>query len=166
MRLGNKNPIGILAISFFLLTRGQFSNAQGSSDPGPTHPSTATYLKLADEVEAVLRRDVLDVWFPRSIDNQNGGFNTGFDRKWQPTPSEGKFSVFQGRMTWISSQLVVQRPELRDKFLPIAHHGLDFLNDGLWDKQYGGFFWGVDDRGQISPYFGDRKELYGASFAM
>jgi cellobiose epimerase len=129
-------------------------------------PNKDTYLKLAAEVEATLHRDVLDVWFPRSVDSQNGGFYSGFDRKWRPTPSEGKFSVFQGRMTWISSQVAVQRPELKDKFLPFARHGLDFLNDVLWDKQYGGFHWGVDDRDQISPSFGDRKQLYGESFAL
>ncbi len=121
---------------------------------------------MAAEVDATLHRDVLDVWFPRTVDNQNGGFYSSFDRKWQPMPSEGKFSVFQGRMTWISSQIVLQRPDLKDKFLPIARHGLDFLNDVLWDKQYGGFFWGVDDRGQISPFYTDRKELYGESFAI
>src|SRR5262249_34695715 len=125
-----------------------------------------TYLKIADQAEGVLHRDVLDVWFPRNIDNQNGGFYSGFDRKWQSMPSEGKFSDFQGRMTWICSQIVLQRAELKAKFLPIARHGFDFLSDVLWDKQYGGFFWGVDDRGKISPYFGDRKELYGESFAM
>jgi mannobiose 2-epimerase len=132
----------------------------------PSQPSRDAYLKLGAEVETALNRDVLDVWFPRNIDKQNGGFYSGFDRTWQPTPSEGKFSVFQGRMTWISSQIVVQRPELKNKFLPIARHGLDFLNDVLWDKHYGGFFWGVGDQGQIVPFFGDRKELYGESFAM
>src|SRR5215470_13143209 len=165
MRVGNKSSTCIVTIILVLLNRSQLSSAQNSPTTDPS-PSRETYRKLGDEVEATLRRDVLDVWFPRSIDNQNGGFNSGFDRKWQPTPSEGKFSVFQGRMTWVSSQIVVQRPELRDKFLPIAHHGLNFLNDVLWDKQYGGFFWGLDDHGQISPYFGDRKELYGESFAM
>ena len=32
-----------------------------------------SYLKLAEQIELMLRKDVLDVWFPRSIDNQNGG---------------------------------------------------------------------------------------------
>ena len=148
---------------FFVLLPPSYGYGQGVPN---VEPSKETYLKLADQVEAVLHRDVLDVWFPRNIDNENGGFYSGFDRKWQLTPSEGKFSVFQGRMTWISSQAAIQRPELRDKFLPIARHGIDFLNDVLWDKQYGGFFWGVDDHGKISPAFGDRKELYGESFAM
>jgi len=102
--------------------------AQSSSGPNP-QPIKETYSKLAAEVEATLHRDVLDVWFPRTLDDKNGGFQSGFDREWRATPSEGKFAVFQGRMTWISSQVAMRRPELRDKFLPIARHGLDFLND-------------------------------------
>lgn len=35
-------------------------------------PSKATYLLLADETEAMLRRDVLGVWFPRTVDRQHG----------------------------------------------------------------------------------------------
>src|SRR5215510_3062187 len=155
----------LLAVFFFDLP--QIAHPQASARASAQlQPNRATYLKLAAEVEATLHSDVLDVWFPRNVDNQNGGFYSGFDRKWQSTPSEGKFSVFQGRMTWISSQVVLQRPELKSKFLPIARHGLDFLNDVLWDKQYGGFFWGVNDHGQISPMFGDRKHLYGESFAL
>jgi mannobiose 2-epimerase len=145
-----------------LLGNPHHASSQAASPP----PNKDTHLKLAAEVDAALHRDVLDVWFPRNVDNQNGGFYSGFDRKWQPTKSEGKFSVFQARMTWISSQIVRQHPELKDKFLPIAQHGLDFMNDVLWDKQYGGFFWGVDDHGQISSFYTDRKELYGESFAI
>ena len=39
-------------------------------------PGRATYLELADEVEAALRRDVLGVWFPRAVDADNGGFRS------------------------------------------------------------------------------------------
>src|ERR1051325_10672003 len=119
MRRGKKRSLCTLATILFLVIRG---NPQNSSSQAPVRPTKETYLKLADEAEATLHRDVLDVWFPRNVDNQNGGFYSGFDRKWQPTPSEGKFSVFQGRMTWISSQAAIQRPALRDKFLPIARH--------------------------------------------
>jgi hypothetical protein len=54
------------------------------------------YRKLADEVETALHRDVLDVWFPRTVDNVHGGFRSDFTRDWQPgAQSGGKFSVFQ-----------------------------------------------------------------------
>src|SRR5258705_3043591 len=130
-------------------------------------PTRSTYLKFADEVEGALRRDVLDVWFPRTVDNENGGFRSDFGRDWKPGPrSGGKFSVFQGRMTWIASQVVMRRPDMKDRFLPIAQHGMEYLNNTLWDKEYGGFYWGLDDKGQISPFYTDGKHLYGISFGI
>jgi mannobiose 2-epimerase len=112
----------------------------------------------------MLRRDVLDVWFPRTVDNKNGGFRSNFTRDWKPYGKESKFSVFQGRMTWISSQVVLRRPEMKDKFLPIAQHGVDYLTNVMWDKEKGGFYWGLDEKGQISPFYTDGKHLYGMGF--
>jgi mannobiose 2-epimerase len=65
------------------------------------------YQKLATEMEQTLRRDVLGVWFPRSIDKDAGGFYSNFTRDWQRATSEGKFSVFQGRMTWVAAQVSI-----------------------------------------------------------
>ena len=129
-------------------------------------PSEENYLKLAGEMETMLRRDVLDVWYPRTVDNVNGGFNSNFTRDWQPNGTQGKFSVFQGRQTWVSSQISMRRPELKEKFLPIARHGIEYLTNVLWDKQDGGFFWGLEDNGRISPVYTDGKHLYGMSFAI
>jgi mannose/cellobiose epimerase-like protein (N-acyl-D-glucosamine 2-epimerase family) len=121
---------------------------------------------LADEMEAVLRQDILGVWFPRSIDNVNGGFYSNFNRDWKPASSTGKFSVFQGRMVWVASQMVMKRPDLKMQFRPIIDHGIKYLSEVLWDKQYGGFFWGLDDQGHISPQYTAGKHLYGISFGL
>jgi mannose/cellobiose epimerase-like protein (N-acyl-D-glucosamine 2-epimerase family) len=129
-------------------------------------PTKDTYLKLADEMEMMLRKDVLGVWFPRTVDEKNGGFYSDFTREWQPSQSEGKFSVFQGRMTWIAAQIVMRRPDLKEKFLPIVRHGLRYLRDVMWDKEYGGFYWGLDDAGRVTPRFTDGKHLYGMSFCL
>ncbi len=129
-------------------------------------PTRDAYLKLADEVETMLRKEVLGVWFPRTVDEKNGGFHSDFTREWQPGESEGKFSVFQGRMTWIAAQVAMRRPELKEKFLPIVRHGLRFLSDVMWDKEYGGFYWGLDDVGHVTPRFTDGKHLYGMSFCL
>lgn len=147
----------------------QIALAAPQSGPRPftyLPPSKENYLKLADEVENTLHQDVLNVWFPRTVDNENGGFYSTFSRDWKPGPSLGKFSVFQGRMTWISSQVAIRRPELKGKFLPIAEHGLQFLSNVLWDKKCGGFFWGVGDKGEITDFYTDGKDLYGESFAI
>jgi mannobiose 2-epimerase len=129
-------------------------------------PTRENYLKLAKETEAALRRDVLDVWFPRCVDRENGGFYSDYTREWKTARSGGKFSVFQGRMTWVSAQVVMRLPDLRDRYLPLIQHGLSFLSSVMWDKEYGGFFWGLDDKGKITPDFGDHKQLYGMSFCL
>jgi cellobiose epimerase len=129
-------------------------------------PSKETYLKFAEEAELMLRRDVLGVWFPRTVDTTNGGFHSNFTRDWKPLPSDGKFSVFQGRMTWVAAQVALRRPDLKAQFLPYARHGLDYLLNVSWDRQGGGFFWGLDDRGAVTPAFTDGKHLYGMSFCL
>ena len=129
----------------------------------PTHD---TYLKLAAEVDDALHTDVLGVWFPRAVDNEHGGFHAHFARDWKKLPSDGKFSVFQGRMTWVAAQVVLREPQRKDEFAPIVRHGVEFLRDVMWDKQDGGFFWGLDGNGKITPQFGDHKELYGIGFCI
>ena len=143
--------------------------AQQSSTPSNSAavPSTRkVYLQLASEVDNALQNDVLKVWFPRTVDYEHGGFHSHFGRDWKTLPSDGKFSVFQGRMTWVAAQVVIRQPEMKDSFVPIVRHGVDFLANVMWDKQDGGFFWGLDDNGNITPAFGDEKELYGIGFCI
>jgi len=151
-----------LAFSVFLFSI--FCVAQ--QPPSAVQPNRDTYLRLAVEVETALHTDVLGAWFPRSVDQGKGGFHSHFTRDWQWAPSDGKFSVFQGRMTWVASQVVLREPAMKEQFLPIVRKGVDFLENVMWDKQDGGFFWGLDDEGQITPQFGDRKHLYGMGFCI
>lgn len=171
-RLLRRRTMGLLLLACGTAARswGQEPPSQPAAAPRSityVEPTRENYLNLADEVEATLRRDVLDVWFPRTVDNENGGFHPDFGRDWKPGErSGGKFSVFQGRMTWIAAEVAMRRPELKEKFLPITRHGVEYLSNTLWDKQYGGFYWGLDDKGQISPFYTDGKHLYGISFGL
>lgn len=157
----------LLHLSFFPGTTflfGVLCVAQQTSQI--TASDRETYRKLASEVESALETDVLGTWFPRTVDAEKGGFEAHFTRDWKSAPSQGKFSVFQGRMTWVASQVVLRQPTIKDQFAPIVRHGIDFLQNVMWDKQDGGFFWGLDDDGQISPEFTDQKHLYGISFCI
>jgi cellobiose epimerase len=129
-------------------------------------PDRDTYLQLAAQADSTLHSDILAVWFPRSVDKVHGGFHSHFGQDWRELPSDGKFSVFQGRMTWVAAQVVLREPAMKEQFIPIVHHGVEFLTNVMWDKQYGGFFWGLDDDGKIIPEFGDNKELYGIGFCI
>lgn len=157
----------VLAISGMCAPVGA-QEAQLAAKKTPTYvsPSKENYRKLADEMELTLRRDVFGVWFPAAIDWENGGFYSNFTRDWRRTRSDGKFSVFQGRMVWVASQIVMRRPDLKVRFLPIIAHGMKYLEGVLWDKEYGGFFWGLNDQGQIDPRYTDGKHLYGMSFGL
>ena len=148
-----------------LLMFGTILSAQQTAAPDAA-PDRATYLRLAGEIDSALHNDVLNLWFPRSIDKEHGGFHSHFTRDWQWAPSDGKFSVFQGRMTWVASQVVLREPDKKAEFLPVVKQGLDFLENVMWDKQNGGFFWGLDDDGHITPAFGDGKQLYGIDFCI
>jgi mannobiose 2-epimerase len=151
----------------FLLVAALFSATRAKpADFDYRPPTRETYLAIAGETDAMLRRDVLDVWFPRTVDEAHGGFRSDFTREWAPAPSAGKFSVFQGRMTWVAARVATRRPELRDRFLPAARHGLDYLDRVMWDKEQGGFFWGLDDEGRVTDRYGDGKYLYGMSFCL
>ncbi len=148
-------------------------HAQAPHPPSPTPdpitylaPDKAAYEHFAGESETMLHQDVLDVWYPRAIDTVHGGFNADFARDWSALPSKGKFSVFQGRMTWVAAQVVLHRPQLSAQYLPYVRQGASYLADVLWDKQYGGFYWGLNDDGTISPTFSDHKHLYGISFCI
>jgi len=129
-------------------------------------PTREDYLKLAAEMESVLRRDLLDVFFPRAVDTEHGGFHSNFTRDWKRAPSEGKFSVFQARLVWVAAQVSLRRPELKERFAPAIAHGLTYLRDVLWDQQHGGFYWGLNDQGQIDSRYTDGKHLYGNSFCI
>jgi cellobiose epimerase len=136
----------------------------GLAAPAPT---AAGYRALAEETEAALRRDVLGVWFPRAVDKEHGGFRSDFARDWTPGREEqGKFSVFQARMTWISGQVAARRPDLREQFLPYVRHGERYLSGVLWDKEQGGFYWGLGNDGKTMPLYTDGKHAYGLAFAI
>ena len=175
-----------LASSVAAATAGNFALAQSASTnrPSPNEghdqesaapkpdmidylpANKSAYQHFATETETMLHKDVLNLWYPRSIDSVHGGFNADFARDWSPLPSQGKFSVFQGRMTWVAAQVTLRRPALREQYLPYVRHGADYLADVMWDKKDGGFYWGLADDGSISPVFTDHKHLYGISFCI
>ncbi|MGI4828227.1 MAG: AGE family epimerase/isomerase [Janthinobacterium lividum] len=164
-----KTPSAALLLLLFAapFAAGQTPVPAQTSAAGPELPATAaSYRHYAAETEAMLHHDVLDVWYPRTVDTENGGFYADFDRQWHRLPSHGKFSVFEGRMTWTAANAITRRPALRAQYLPFVDHGVKYLENTMWDKQYGGFYWGLADDGTVSPQFGDGKHMYGISFCI
>jgi mannobiose 2-epimerase len=116
-------------------------------------PGKEAYRRLAEEMSAHFDKHILAAWYPRCIDNENGGFIASFDREWKMGPQRDKFLVFQSRLTWLASQVAMQRPALRDTYRQYALRGLDQL-EKMWDKE------------QVTPMHGEKKHLYAISFGI
>jgi mannobiose 2-epimerase len=119
---------------------------------------------LRDEIEQSLRTGILEVWFPRALDREHGGFLCDFDYQWKPSGSQPKTIVFQSRLTWLASQAVT-RYSKDPRYRQAADHGFAFLRDKLWDKREGGWYWRLDRAGAIDDWKGV-KHAYGAGFGI
>ncbi|WP_436348618.1 AGE family epimerase/isomerase [Natronorubrum sp. FCH18a] len=112
-------------------------------------------------LEETLTDNVLDFWFPRSIDDEHGGFLTSYDERGEFAGNGNKQVVTQARMVWLTSRLA--REGYGDEYLEIADHGIAFLLEELWDEANGGFAWEVERDGTTSK---PNKHLYGQSFGL
>ena len=121
---------------------------------------------LIKSVEDNLDNQILKMWYPRTVDNEYGGFLTNFSYDWQQAEEQPKFIVTQARHVWTTSAVYEFYPE-RKQYLGLADHGYKFLRDYMWDKQYGGFYQLVDRDGTVLEKFeGQQKRAYGNSFAI
>jgi mannobiose 2-epimerase len=130
--------------------------------PEPAH-DVNPYLQLAKQLEKQLFEGVLAPWFPKLVDRRHGGFGPHVGYDFSPQSDNGKFLVFQSRMTWVAAQVAMRFPERRAEYLSYLEHGIGELGDKLWDRKEGGFFWETDENGR--PLIAE-KHVYGMSFAM
>ena len=119
---------------------------------------------LRDEIEQALRKGILEVWFPRALDREHGGFLCDFDYRWEPAGKQPKTVVFQSRLTWLASQAAMRYSD-DPRYREAASHGFAYLRDKLWDKRRGAWYWRLDRAGS-----GDEskhvKHAYGIAFGI
>lgn len=123
---------------------------------------------LTAELEKTLRGNILDFWYPRSIDKTNGGYTIAFGPKGEARSGASKGIVTQARNVWFFARLARSgefgSKVTKQQLLDAADHGYRFLREKMWDRANGGFYWEVDAAGekQIRP----KKHLYGQSFGL
>ena len=120
-------------------------------------------MPLALEFETALKRHVIDVWFPRSIDREYGGFLCDFDYRWSPGNPNDKILEFQARHTWFAaeaSQIYPKDERLREA----VSHGFSYLRGPLWDEVAGGWFRRLDRTGK--PLEAHAKHTHGFAYAI
>ncbi len=127
---------------------------------------TAPSISMADEIESVLRKDVTELWYPRTIDSVYGGFLSDFDFQWRLEGTQNKMIVSQARHVWTCSKLAELDPN--GPYAGYAAHGFQFLSQYMWDQEHGGFHSLVTREGELisDAQWAGYKTAYGNTFGI
>jgi mannobiose 2-epimerase len=139
-------------------------NSPQKENPGT--PEKTDPLALADSLELSLFEYILDPWYPLVIDNVNGGFYSNFTRNWLREEDSGNRAVVQqARHLWATS-LIYERYPRKKEYLEYAANGFRFLDESMWDKDFGGFYAFTKQEGSPLESGTDEKKIYGQAFAV
>lgn len=119
-------------------------------------------LACKKECEDHLSNELLPFWFNRSLDKENGGFITHFDKDGNDAGDDEKSMLGQARCIYVYSS-AYRNGHGGEQSADFAREGVDFLIDKMWDTVHGGFYWLTDRKGNVKI---DEKILYGQSFAI
>ncbi|MGV8880419.1 MAG: AGE family epimerase/isomerase [Sphingobacteriaceae bacterium] len=128
--------------------------------------SQSDQLKIAAQMKKSVEKELLNVWYPRSVDTTNGGFISAFTYDFHLAENQEKMIVTQARHTWSNARASQVFPEIAH-YKTAAKHGFEFLKDKMWDKTYGGFYTLTDQQGNVKNTGAlAEKEAYGNSFGL
>jgi mannobiose 2-epimerase len=119
------------------------------------------------EVARELEENLLQTWYPLTIDSVYGGFLTNFSHEWQPEEQQSKLIVSQARHLWTLSKVAALYPG-ESLYRKAADHAYTFLTEKMWDKEHGGFFWLLSREGEpeMENVHNRLKRVYGNAFAI
>src|SRR6478672_4431413 len=123
------------AVFIFLVLLSTFSRAQKNTASN----TNAERQRLAAEMEHSIKTELLNKWYPQSVDSQYGGFISTYTFDFKPTGPQDKFIVTQARHTWSTAKAAQQYPDV-SYYIKCSENGFHFLHDKMWDKTYGGFY--------------------------
>jgi cellobiose epimerase len=120
---------------------------------------------LIIEMKKVLSENILESWYPSSVDSVYGGFLADFNAEWKPEGDQNKMIVTQARHVWTTSQVFLMNGD--SAYLDLAEHGYDFLKNKMWDTLQGGFYYMLSRNGdQLTNSREPQKTAYGNAFAI
>ncbi|MBN1449719.1 MAG: AGE family epimerase/isomerase [Anaerolineales bacterium] len=123
---------------------------------------TAMISQIQASMTQHFEQALIPFWIERGPDKEFGGFLTNFDEDGHHRGTPEKYLNTQARLVWWFSALYRRYPQ-QDGFMEIAEQGVEFLLKHFWDKQYGGWYWKVEQDGKCLD---NGKVVYGQSFAI
>ena len=144
------------------ISRATFS-ARSERFVADDHPSPRTIQQVRQQLARILTENIIPFWYPAAIDEDHGGYRVNHDMlgRWKGPANKGVVS--QARTLWFFSRLARSEFGTNDH-LRAATHGFQFLQDRLWDEEFGGFYWETDDTG--TRVLAPRKHVFGQVSAL
>jgi mannobiose 2-epimerase len=136
-----------------------------SAQTKPASETKEERLHIAKEMEKSIKTELLNKWYPQSIDSTYGGFLSTYTYDFKPTGPQDKFIVTQARHTWTTAKASQLYPDV-SYYIKCSKNGYLFLRDVMWDKTYGGFYNLVDRKGKDKSNPMVPKDAYGNAFAI
>jgi cellobiose epimerase len=121
------------------------------------HPTDIQDFSHAAQEEVL--KNILPFWM-KYIDQEHGGFLGEVSSQGVADTQSPKGGILGARILWTFSEAHLRYP--RPAFKEMAEHAYRFLNDHLWDDQYGGTYWLVDYKGQPLD---TKKHIYAQAFS-
>ncbi|HZK92734.1 MAG TPA: AGE family epimerase/isomerase [Prolixibacteraceae bacterium] len=116
--------------------------------------------KLKDELAQELEH-ILKYWTDFCLDNEFGGFVGRRDHFNRQINGASKGVVLNTRILWTFSAAYnfTHNPE----YLVLADRAYQYINENFSDKQFGGLFWELDEKGEV---LNSRKQIYAQGFGI
>jgi cellobiose epimerase len=104
---------------------------------------------------------ILPFWCGPAVDRERGGWMAWLSNDLKPDRTQPKGLIVHARILWSFSAAYRQRPEAI--YREMAERAFHYLLNHFWDKEHGGAFWRLNDRGEVLE---DIKKTYGQSFCI
>jgi mannobiose 2-epimerase len=105
--------------------------------------------------------NILQYWMKYAPDDDQGGFYGKIDEDNLVHPEAEKGVVLNARILW--SFAAAYTHTKKSEYLVIAKRAYHYILDHFMDTKYGGVYWSVDHRGEVSN---SRKQIYGQAFCL
>ena len=112
------------------------------------------------EAEQMARENILPFW-QRMADKENGGFYGEADFYGKVNKAADKGCILNSRILWTFS--AAYRVFADENYKTYAAHARDFLSSAFLDKEHGGLYWLVDNKGRP---LNARKQFYNIAFGI
>lgn len=118
-------------------------------------------MNIKQEMEQVLRENILSFWQKRMTDNEHGGFYGRIDGHGQLHADADKGCVLNARILWAfaAAYRILKNPS----YLETALRAKRYLIDHFVDHEQGGCYWSLDCNGQPVD---DKKQTYAIGFCI